>query len=433
VADITVNGLPEFPNGTSVKAYPLSNWNGASYTGAAPVGSEDATATVTAGVAAFTGLDADTRYVAYAQVSSEHRYKRFSTLSEYARNTGGSGGILSDGSVTAAKLASTLAAIEAWTDLGSLGATETINGAANKVIRRKGTLDQACAITLSMSADQQIDLVLVQDGTGGRAATFTGVNVWLTNAGTAPSLTGRSALAVDRFFFDNVGGVVYGSWLTETISGGGSLTVQDENGNVATGVTQIDVQGPGAVAVAGSGEAIIRVGRGRSGTAPTAALAETVPRSSTLSNQAVLLSGRRTLFGIELIEGLVINGISFFSSSTALSGGSNQWFELLDVNRNRLAVTTDDGATAWASSSKKALNFASAYTVPSSGFYYLGIMVNATTVPTLLCLNVGASSVMGEVPILGGNADTGLTTPASAPSPATALGTIGNVAYAFVH
>jgi hypothetical protein len=259
VADFNLNGLPDFPNGTSVKAYPLSNWNGASYTGAAPVGSEDATATVTAGVAAFTGLDADTSYVAYAQVSSEHRYKKFSTLSEYARNTGGSGGALSDGSVTAAKLAATLAAIEAWTDLGNLGATETINGAANKVIRRKGTLDQACAITLSTSADQQIELVLAQDGTPGRAATFTGVNVWLTNAGTAPDLTGRAALAVDRFFFENVGGVVYGYWLTETISAGGSLTVQDENSNVATGVTQIDFQGLNVSAASGSGEVVVSV------------------------------------------------------------------------------------------------------------------------------------------------------------------------------
>jgi hypothetical protein len=85
VADFNLNGLPQFPNGTSVKAFPLSNWNGASYAGAAPVGSEDATATVTAGVAAFTGLDADTSYVAYAEVSSEHRYKRFSTLRSQSR------------------------------------------------------------------------------------------------------------------------------------------------------------------------------------------------------------------------------------------------------------------------------------------------------------------------------------------------------------
>lgn len=38
-----------------------------------------------------------------------------------------------------------------------------------------------------------------------------------------------------------------------------TLTVQDENANVATGVTQIDFQGQGVTATAGTGEAVVTI------------------------------------------------------------------------------------------------------------------------------------------------------------------------------
>lgn len=47
--------------------------------------------------------------------------------------------------------------------------------------------------------------------------------------------------------------------------GGGGLTIQDENGTVATGVTQIDIQGAGAAAAAGSGEVVITIPGGVGG------------------------------------------------------------------------------------------------------------------------------------------------------------------------
>ncbi len=68
-----------FPEGASVDAYPVSNWpNGIVNPDAAPVGTEDATATVTAGDLEFTGLTDDTEYVAYALVGGQHRYVQFS-------------------------------------------------------------------------------------------------------------------------------------------------------------------------------------------------------------------------------------------------------------------------------------------------------------------------------------------------------------------
>lgn len=50
-----------------------------------------------------------------------------------------------------------------------------------------------------------------------------------------------------------------GTALEFRASGSGGLTVQDENGNVATGVTQIDFQGAGVTASAGTGEVIVTV------------------------------------------------------------------------------------------------------------------------------------------------------------------------------
>lgn len=41
--------------------------------------------------------------------------------------------------------------------------------------------------------------------------------------------------------------------------GGSSLTIQDENGNVATDVTQIDFQGAGVTATGGTGEVVVTI------------------------------------------------------------------------------------------------------------------------------------------------------------------------------
>jgi hypothetical protein len=50
-----------------------------------------------------------------------------------------------------------------------------------------------------------------------------------------------------------------GEWVPDTVGAGGSLTVQDENGNVATGVTQIDFQGSGVTAASGTGEVVVTI------------------------------------------------------------------------------------------------------------------------------------------------------------------------------
>lgn len=66
-----------------------------------------------------------------------------------------------------------------------------------------------------------------------------------------------------KLYFKNEDGTEYDL----TASGSGSLTVQDENSNVSTAVTQIDFQGAGVTASSGSGEVIVTIAGG--GGSPT--------------------------------------------------------------------------------------------------------------------------------------------------------------------
>lgn len=119
--------------------------------------------------------------------------------------------------LTAAQAAALIAVVGDWAALGNLGATETVTGVEDFLVRSAGTLDLACTVTIATAANTQIDLQLTQDATGGRAVTWAGVDVWHTVAGTAPVLTSRAAGAVDRFFFEDIAGTCHGYWLTETL------------------------------------------------------------------------------------------------------------------------------------------------------------------------------------------------------------------------
>lgn len=154
----------------------------------------------------------------------------------------------------------------------------------------------------------------------------------------------------------------------------------------------------------------------------TGALYETFDRNLCDEvNTAVLSSGRLSLAAIYIPAGVTVNSISFWSATTAAGTPTNQIFGLYDINLNLLRSSANDTTTAWAANSRKTLSLTSAFTTTYSGLYYLGIMVAATTVPTLKGntaktggqLNAGA-------PSMGGTSTTGLTTalPGTAAAPA---------------
>lgn len=155
----------------------------------------------------------------------------------------------------------------------------------------------------------------------------------------------------------------------------------------------------------------------------TGALYETIPRQLCDEvNTSVLSSGRLSLQAIWLPAGVTINSISLWSATTALATGTNQLFGLYDNNLNLLRSSVNDTSAAWAANSRKTLALTSVFTTTYSGLYYIGVMVAATTVPTLKgnTAKVGGQLNAGA-PSMGGTSNTGLTTalPATANAPGT--------------
>ena len=134
----------------------------------------------------------------------------------------------------------------------------------------------------------------------------------------------------------------------------------------------------------------------------------------------VLATGRLSLQAIYLPAGTTINSISIWSASTAAGTPTNQLFGLYDINLNLLRSSVNDTTTAWAANSRKTLALTSAFTTTSSGLYYLGIMVTATTVPTLKGNTAKTGGQLNAaLPTMGGSSTSGLTT--ALPATATAI------------
>jgi hypothetical protein len=136
-------------------------------------------------------------------------------------------------------------------------------------------------------------------------------------------------------------------------------------------------------------------------------IAETLGPDTGIVNGTPLTSGRLTLVGIHLPKHTTITSISFASGGTGLATGTNQWFVLCDNTRTSLRYTVNDTSTAWGTSTLKTLALTSTFTTTYSGLYYVGVMVAATTVPSLRGLAQGTTS---PVLIECFHSDTGLTT-----------------------
>lgn len=166
---------------------------------------------------------------------------------------------------------------------------------------------------------------------------------------------------------------------------------------------------------------------------PTSALAETMQRGLISSiTLAALTSAQLFMVAVPLVKGQIVANISFLSGSTALNTGTNQWFALFSAARVQRAISADDTSTAWGANTVKTLAMTAAYTIPTSGLYYLGCMVKATiAVPTLAGVLVPNTTALNLPPIIAGNADAGLTNPASCPSTAGAITVAATVPYAY--
>lgn len=155
----------------------------------------------------------------------------------------------------------------------------------------------------------------------------------------------------------------------------------------------------------------------------TGTIAETGPRElcPETNSAAPTASGTLFLTAVYLAAGQLVSNITISSATTAAGTPLNYFFALYSVaTRNLLAQSANQTTTAWAANTVKTLAMTTPYRVPTSGPYYIGIMMVATTVVTTKGFAVKTGGQLsGTTPILHGTSTTGLTT--ALPDPAAAL------------
>lgn len=167
---------------------------------------------------------------------------------------------------------------------------------------------------------------------------------------------------------------------------------------------------------------------------PASAIAETMQRGLISSiTLAALTSAQLFMVAVPLVKGQVVNSITWLSGSTAGNTLANQWAALFSSARVQRAISADDTSNAWGANATKTFTMGTPYTIPTSGLYYLGLLVKATVaVPTLAGVLVPNTTALNIAPIICGNADAGLTNPASCPATAGAITVAATMPFAYV-
>ena len=159
---------------------------------------------------------------------------------------------------------------------------------------------------------------------------------------------------------------------------------------------------------------------------------ETMPRQLCPEvNTAFAASGTLFMQAIFLQGGVIVNNIVLYSATTASATLTYCLFGLYDSSRNLLATSANASALGtWAANTSRSLPMVTPYTIPTTGLYYIGVFVTATTMPTLKGFTARTDgSLNGTAPIISGTADTGLT---ALPNPASAITPTNNSIWACV-
>lgn len=267
---------------------------------------------------------------------------------------------------------------------GSLGTTYTLDMNSDLDVWLVGTLSANATITVTNRvAGMTARLLLTQDATGGRSLT---VSDGTNSVGVPIPTTANSSTAVDLYspdgtniYVDVAGGA----------SGGGSSTI------------------PALAAL----DDLLR---------PTGALIENHNRDDLVNSSALTSSTLRLTKPFLLKAGQAYSTMTVCSATTAAGTPTNQWAALVRVSDNAiLAKSADKTTEAWAANTEKTFDFAGgtgAYTPSADELVRPGLLVVATTAPTLVGWSTTTPAVAAKAPQIGGNANTTAaspTTPAS--------------------
>jgi hypothetical protein len=143
-----------------------------------------------------------------------------------------------------------------------------------------------------------------------------------------------------------------------------------------------------------------------------------MPRTDVSSDTAALTTQVLTTVALPLCAGDVVTKLAFKSGATAAVVPANWWFALYDTAGNLLSQTADQLTAAWALDTVKDLALVTPYTAPAPGVYYAGVMVKATTPPSLIGVTLGragaSAGFLASDKVLSQTSGSGLTTTAPA-------------------
>lgn len=171
---------------------------------------------------------------------------------------------------------------------------------------------------------------------------------------------------------------------------------------------------------------------------PSGAKAETLdPNTANLTNQAALTSGILRLIPLRdlLLKGESYATANFVSATTALATATHQWACLVRREDRKIVAVSPNGTSgAWAANAAKPFTFNTPYVPGKDEEAWVGLMVAATTVPTLFA--AAAANIALLPTIYSGQSNTGLTTPLAldtvVTAPTAATTALASIPYAYL-
>jgi hypothetical protein len=170
---------------------------------------------------------------------------------------------------------------------------------------------------------------------------------------------------------------------------------------------------------------------------PSTVVGETFSRLGHVNTAFTLASGTVQETAMYLPAGLTIGHLAACTDGAGINGPTHWWFRLSDSSLNQLAVTADQGSTAWALNTYKSLAVATiasgasaVFTTTYDGLYYFGI--NATwsgSGPSIMGVAQTGIGLTSQAPVLCGTSDAGQTTPPAFPHTATSITAGANPLY----
>jgi hypothetical protein len=133
---------------------------------------------------------------------------------------------------------------------------------------------------------------------------------------------------------------------------------------------------------------------------------------------ALATTGKLTLAKVTLGAGELVSKLGFVSGTTAGATMTAWWMALYSPTGVLLAQTADQVAGAIAANTAFELSLATAQRVKESGLYRIGLMVAASTVPTVVGVTVPPASAAAAEGVISEETTATYTTTAPATLPA---------------